>query len=135
MMEIGNKNNNNIIYGDGKWLVFIQRNKYKIEDFIYSLGHIKGLFTLKICHLKKEKGFDNNTECLCLYYYGNGSDEDILNMGEELISTEIIKDASVNNYIYYKTEKQIYSDTHKNVSKFKLEFKRDDYFIDSDNET
>ena len=60
-------------------------------------------------------------------------------MGEQLINTKIIKDASVNNYIYYKTdlatENQIYSNTHKNVSKFKLEFKRDDYFIDSDNET
>ena len=55
MMEIGNKNNNNIIYGDGKWLVFIQRNKYKIEDFIYSLEHIKGLFTLKITSFKKKK--------------------------------------------------------------------------------
>ena len=55
MMEFGNKNNNNIIYGDGKWLVFIQKNKYKIEDFIYSLEHIKGLFTLKITSLKKKR--------------------------------------------------------------------------------
>ena len=53
MMEIVNKNNNDIIYGDGKWLVFIQRNKYKIEDFFNSLEHIKGLFTLKITSLKK----------------------------------------------------------------------------------
>ena len=60
-------------------------------------------------------------------------------MGEQLINTKIIKDASVNNYIYYKTDlatsNEIYSNTHKNVSKFKLEIKRDDYFIDSDNET
>ena len=87
--------------------------------------------------MNNEKGIDNNTNCLCLY--GKGSDEDILNLGEQLINTKIIKDASVNNYIYYKTdlatENQIYSNTHKNVSNFKLEIKRDDYFIDSDNET
>ena len=86
MEIIENKNNNNVIYTDDKWLVFIQRNKYRIQDFFHLRGHIKRLWRLKKCHSKKETGCDSNTECLCLYYCGNGSNEDILNMGEQLIN-------------------------------------------------